>query len=224
MSVNRTSAKTILCYVTDRRSLPGASGASGASGAIERAIERAASAGVDWIQVREKDLEARALEALVRRGIEICAGRSRLIVNGRLDVALAAGATGVHLGEASLPVPRVSAWRAAAGRPEFSIGVSCHSQQAAQAAESGGADYVFFGPVFSTPSKASFGEPQGLERLASVCRAVKIPVLAIGGVIESNAENCLAAGAAGIAAIGMFQREGDLAAIVRRLRGPSSAK
>jgi hypothetical protein len=97
--------------------------------ALERAIDRAIAAGADWIQVREKDLQARPLEALVRRALQASGGRARIFVNDRLDVALAAGAAGVHLGETSLPVARVAAWRIAAGRPEFAIGVSCHSRR-----------------------------------------------------------------------------------------------
>jgi len=88
---------------------------------------------------------------------------------------------------------------------DFRIGVSCHSSDSARAAERGGADYIFFGPVFATPSKASFGSPQGIERLREVCAAVEIPVLAIGGVSAENAPACIEAGAAGIAAIRLFQ-------------------
>jgi thiamine-phosphate pyrophosphorylase len=191
---------------------------------LERAIERAIAAGVDWIQVREKNLDARPLEALVRAAVKISAGRARIFVNDRLDVALATGASGVHLGERSLPIARVASWRAAAGRHELIIGESCHSPEAARAAERSGADHVFFGPVFATPSKAAFGPPQGLDRLAIACEGARIPVIAIGGITESNTEACLAAGAAGIAAIRMFQEEDDLVGIVSRLHALKSAK
>lgn len=217
----------ILCYVTERRSLPGADDALDSAmrpeRALERAIDRAIGAGADWIQVREKDLQARPLEALVRRALQASGGRARIFVNDRLDVALAAGAAGVHLGETSLPVARIAAWRIAADRPEFAIGVSCHSAEAVLAAERAGADYAFFGPVFATPSKSSFGPPQGVERLAAACRGARIPVLAIGGITESNAAACLAAGAAGIAAIRMFQEEANVAGIVSRLHALESA-
>lgn len=183
-------------------------------------IRRAAEAGTDWIQIREKDLDARPLTELVRSVLaETRKTGARILVNDRLDVALAAGAAGVHLGEASLHVEIVAEWRRAANRTHFLIGVSCHSPDAARAAERGGADYVFFGPVFATPSKAAFGPPQGIERLREVCRAVKIPVLAIGGVTPENAAQCLEAGAAGIAAIRLFQESADVAAGVMRLRG-----
>jgi thiamine-phosphate pyrophosphorylase len=133
---------------------------------------------------------------------------TRVLVNDRLDVALAANAAGVHLGENSLPLEAVSGWRRASGRLDFLIGVSCHSLEAARAAERGAADYIFFGPVFETPSKAAFGAPQGIESLREICTAVQIPVLAIGGINLENARACLAAGAAGVAAIRLFQDYG----------------
>ncbi|MGC2707047.1 MAG: thiamine phosphate synthase, partial [Candidatus Acidiferrales bacterium] len=101
--------------------------------------------------------------------------------------------------------------------PEFLIGVSCHSFEEAREAESAGASYVFFGPVFYTPSKRGLGAPQGAARLAEVCRSVRVPVIAIGGVDESNAAECLRAGAAGIAAIRMFQEAGDADALGRTI-------
>lgn len=170
------------------------------------AIRRASAAGADWIQIREKDLGGGALVDLVRSAVnETRANGTRVLVNDRLDVALAANAAGVHLGENSLPAEAVSAWRQSCRRTDFLIGVSCHSLESARAAERGGADYVFFGPVFATPSKAAFGAPQGLERLREVCASVKIPVLAIGGINSENTRECVAAGAAGIAAIRLFQ-------------------
>jgi thiamine-phosphate pyrophosphorylase len=205
--------KPILCYVTDRRALP-------PGRTLLEAIRNAAVAGVDWIQIREKDLEIRPLAGLVRDAIDAARGtNARILVNDRLDVALAAGAAGIHLGEMSLPVEALAEWRLSAGRADFQIGVSCHSIDAAIAAERGGADYIFFGPVFGTPSKAAFGPPLGIERLREVCASVTIPVLAIGGVNLDNAASCVAAGAAGIAAIRLFQEIPDVPATVGRLRG-----
>ncbi|MBI3485067.1 MAG: thiamine phosphate synthase, partial [Acidobacteria bacterium] len=97
-------------------------------------------------------------------------------------------------------------------------GASCHSLAEAQAAERDGAHYLIFGPVFSTPSKSQFGAPQGIARLEEACRAVRIPVLAIGGITLDNAHECLRAGAAGIAAIRLFQDASDLPALVSSLR------
>jgi thiamine-phosphate pyrophosphorylase len=191
--------------------------------ALLEIIRHAAAAGVDWIQIREKDLEARALAELVRLAVANTreTGTS-ILVNDRLDVALAAGAAGVHLRETSLPVEAVAEWRRTAGRREFRIGKSCHSAENACAAERAGADYIFFGPVFATPSKAAFGPPQGIDRLHEVCRLVRIPVLAIGGVTIENAASCLAAGAAGVSAIRLIQESEDVAAVVARLRAKCS--
>lgn len=185
---------------------------------LREAIRNAAAAGATWIQIREKDLEARELTGLVRRAVEDTQSTgARILVNDRLDVALAANAAGIHLGEKSLPLGAVAEWRRSSGRRDFLIGVSCHSLEAARAAELGGADYVFFGPVFATPSKAAFGPPQGLDRLREVCAAVKIPVVAIGGVNLENARACLDAGAAGIAAIRLFQEARSAGEIAARL-------
>jgi thiamine-phosphate pyrophosphorylase len=189
--------------------------------ALLETIRRAAAAGIHWIQIREKDLETRKLTELVR--LAAAGARetgTRILVNDRLDIALAAGAAGVHLGETSLLVEKVADWRRSAGRAEFRTGASCHSTEAARTAEGAGADYIFFGPVFATPSKAAFGAPQGIERLGDACRAVRIPVLAIGGVTVENAHSCLAAGAAGVAAIRLFQETEDLSAVVNRLLEP----
>jgi len=189
--------------------------------ALLETIQRAAAAGIHWIQIREKDLETRKLTELVR--LAAAGARetgTRILVNDRLDIALAAGAAGVHLGETSLLVETVADWRRSAGHAEFRIGASCHSTEGARAAEGAGADYIFFGPVFPTPSKAAFGAPQGIERLRDVCRLVRIPVLAIGGVTVENAHSCLAAGAAGVAAIRLFQETEDLSAVVNRLLEP----
>lgn len=216
----------ILCYVTDRRSLPHATG-----NALTQKIDAILAAGVDWVQIREKDLCARELavlarEALLRTAVHSRGKRSasRILVNDRVDVALAERADGVHLGENSLPVDEVARLIAThISRQDFLVGASCHSLEAAKLAASGGAGYLFFGPVFATPSKAAFGPSQGVERLAEVCRAIAIPVLAIGGITLENAGACLAAGAAGIAAIRLFQDAPDPSATVRSLRQCSGA-
>jgi len=222
--------KPIFCYVTDRRAFesgpltsdsPPGNPVSLRPRSLHDSIRLAASAGADWIQIREKDFEARALVELARFAVaETRATPARVFVNDRLDVALAANAAGVHLGEKSLPLEMVTEWRRSAGLSNFTIGVSCHSLESARAAERGGADYIFFGPVFATPSKAAYGAPQGIERLREVCATVEIPVLAIGGVKFENASACIAAGAAGIAAIRLFQEAKDgaqLAAVLKEI-------
>jgi thiamine-phosphate pyrophosphorylase len=215
----RREAKPILCYVTDRRALPRGE-ADEPGNELRSVIQRAVAAGVDWVQVREKDLPTRRLVELARAAVAMARGSAqRILVNDRLDVALAADAAGVHLGRESLPVAEVVRWCRAGHAPAgFLVGASCHSLPEAVDAERDAADYIFFGPVFATPSKAVYGPPQGLDRLAEVCQSVRIPVFAIGGVALENAGACLAAGAAGLAAIRLFQESTDLAAVVAQLR------
>ena len=210
----------MLCYVTDRHALQAAAGGSRSAALVER-IRRAAEAGVDWVQLREKDLDARPLfDLAVAAGAAVRSSGSgtRILINDRLDVAWAAGAAGVHLGEASLPVREVAREKRRVGPSEFLVGVSRHSLEGALQAERDGADYIFFGPVFATPSKAAFGPAQGLERLAEVCSAVRIPVLAIGGITAANAAASLNAGAAGLAGIRLFQEAPDLGALLAAIR------
>lgn len=223
---NRPARRSaILCYVTGRRNLH-APDEKQARDKLLDVIARAAAAGVDWIQLREKDLSGRELAELTGATLRAIAGtNARLIANDRLDVALAAQAHGVHLGERGLPAAAVQEFlvKRIPARTDFLVGVSCHSLEAALAAEGAGASYIFFGPVFATPSKAEFGPPQGPGRLAEVCAAVRIPVLAIGGITTASAGECLAAGAAGIAAIRMFQDSSDLAGTAARLRAAATA-
>jgi thiamine-phosphate pyrophosphorylase len=209
--------KMKLCYVTDGKAL-----AVSREEQIRLLLEKIASsarAGVDWIQIREKDLAGRELARLVSASLERVPNSTCVLVNDRLDVACGVGAAGVHLGANSLPAEeakRLVMERRLAR--EFLIGVSAHSVREARQAERNGASYVIFGPVYETPSKASYGPAQGVARLAEVCRSVSIPVLAIGGITTENARDCEAAGAAGIAAIRLFQDASDVAAAVRALR------
>ena len=222
---NNASRGPLLCYVTERRSLTEVNPAEQLQALLSK-IEAAAEAGVDWIQIREKDLAGRDCSSLtheaLQRAAKSSAGKTsttRILVNDRFDVALAERAGGVHLGEKSLPLAEAKRIVEKRGeRKDFLIGVSCHSLEAAKAAASGGTDYLFFGPVFATPSKAAFGAPQGLDRLAEVCRAVSIPVLAIGGITLDSAADCFAAGASGIAAIRLFQHSRDMPSLVQPLR------
>jgi thiamine-phosphate pyrophosphorylase len=222
--------------VTDRHALSGAPASAifpsdfmgtgpRAIDALRQCIRDAAHAGADWIQIREKDLSGSELFELVRFAVAAARGsHTKILVNDRLDVAVAAEASGVHLGEASLPVEAVSQWRRVKGRDDFLIGASCHSLSSALKAGECGADYIYFGPVYATPSKAAYGPAQGIARLREVCSDVQIPVIAIGGITVQNAAECIAAGAAGIAAIRMFQQQQDLSTVVSRLHDISPAK
>ena len=223
--LNKLSRGMLICYVTDRHSFATTESREPQKTLLLK-IEAAAATGVDWIQIREKDLSGRDCAQLTREALQRTAklragnaARTCIIVNDRLDVALTENAGGVHLGEKSLPLAEAKRLLAERGeRNDFVTGVPCHSLEAARSAEREGADYLFFGPVFATPSKATFGAPQGLERLASVCHEVSIPVLAIGGITLENASACLAGGASGIAAIRLFQDTQDISSLVQSLR------
>jgi len=161
-------------------------------------VEAALRGGVRALQLREKDLSPRELYplALEMRQLTQTYG-ARLLINDRVDVALAVDADGVHLTTTSLPA---SIARQVLG-PGRLIGVSTHTLAEAQAAEENGADFVVFGPVFFTPSKAPYGEPVGLDALRAVRATVRLPILAIGGIKKVNLDQVLAAGADGIAVI-----------------------
>ena len=240
----------LLYYITDRRQFPG-SAAEGRA-ALLRKIAEAARCGVDYIQLREKDLTASELLELAEdaaAAIRSAAPRqpktwihkletgnqklgTLLLINSRLDVALACGADGVHLRSDDIPAADVrAAWMKAASAGdsglatrECLIACSCHTAEDVLRAESDGADFVVFAPVFEKGGQRGVG----LEALRAACRpepspAVNLPVLALGGVTLDNAQACREAGAAGIAGIRLFQ-DNDVAEVVARLRNIATAK
>lgn len=207
-----------LYYITDRRQFPG--DAQEQERRLLEKIAECAAAGVDLVQLREKDLSAGALEELALKATAAVAGsRTRLLINSRTDVALACGAHGVHLPANDLSASDARAIFARAGASEPVIGVSAHSAAEVASAEAHGADFAVFGPVFE---KSGSANREGLEQLGQICHRAEaaqppMPVLALGGITFDNAQHCVAAGAAGIAAIRLFQQN-DVLAIVKRLR------
>lgn len=196
-----------LCYITDRRALE-------RKPLLPRIIE-ACGAGVDLVQIREKDMAVRDLVELVKAALDGARGTcARVVVNDQVDMALGLGAHGIHLGTQSIPPAAV---RAHAPK-DFLVGVSCHSLEEATGAENAGADYILLGPIFETPSKLSYGPPLGLEKLKQVAARVAIPVLALGGTTVGRVKPCLDAGANGIAGISLFQNCESIEERVRELR------
>lgn len=200
----------ILYAITDRHAL---------EGELLDSVERHLRAGVDYLQIREKDLGGRELFELTRAvtALPNPAG-TKVLVNERSDIALAAGAAGVHLPSES---PEPNEIRKITP-PGFVVAVSTHSLAEVETAEQSGADFAVFGPLFATPSKARWGAPQGLDALEAVCRAVTMPVLALGGITADSATACVERGAAGIAGISLFQREPDLGRLTAQLRAAAS--
>ena len=189
-----------LCLVTDRAQV---------AAPLEEVVESCLQAGLRAVQLREKDMAVRELLGLAERLRESTRRHgARLFVNDRSDVALAVGADGVQRTGASLPVATLRAICPAG----FLIGASVHSLAEARSAEPEGADFLIFGPVYDTPSKRQYGPPQGLAALERVGSAVRLPVLAVGGITPARVGEVQRAGAAGVAVIGAIlgaDRPGD---------------
>jgi thiamine-phosphate pyrophosphorylase len=224
--------RCLLYYITDRRAFPGDE--SHRRRRLLEKISEAARCCVDYIQLREKDLPTRELEELARAAVNIVRGSSQLrtglLVNSRTDVALAAQATGVHLrSDDILPSEVRKIWSCGAGTPfdklragsarenspqDPIIAASCHSSQEVAQAAANAATFAVLAPIFEKKDTPGTRRA-GLPALEEACRS-KIPVLALGGVTLENAQSCLDAGAAGIAAIRLFQ-ENDIAEVITKL-------
>jgi thiamine-phosphate pyrophosphorylase len=185
----------LTCYITGPRG-------------ISR-VGEAFAAGVDFVQLRAKELDARELLRFAEQAAQV-KGPGKLLINDRLDVALACGADGVHLPSNR---PPVSTYRSIVP-PGFIISVACHTQGDVERAAGEGADFAVLAPIFATPGK---GPPIGLDALQRASR-VGVPVLALGGITPENAALCRDAGAAGIAAIRLFEDAPDFAALLSQLR------
>jgi thiamine-phosphate pyrophosphorylase len=171
-----------------------------------------------YLQLRAKGATARAMHAAAQRLLALCRSAGvPFCVNDRLDVALAVGADAVHLGQDDLPLADACRVRAQVGRPDLVIGFSTHSLAQARAAAEGGADYIGFGPVFGTASKANPDPTVGTSQLAEVCRLVRVPVVAIGGVTLDNVAEVARAGATAAAVIAAVASAADPTAAARRV-------
>jgi thiamine-phosphate pyrophosphorylase len=211
--------KLAICYyITARAQLSSGAGGGGLEVALRQKVQAAFSAGVDYVQVREKDLPARRLAALVEDLASLTERKkARLLVNERLDIADSCGADGVHLPSGSVPLAALRRLGGESGAARFMIwGVSCHQEPEVARAAQDGASYVLLGPIFETPSKPGV-KPLGLSVLEDVCRRYAIPVFALGGIDATNAPDCVLAGAAGVAGIRLFQQAPDLGELCHQL-------
>lgn len=216
----------VFYYITDRSAFEGA---ESAQWRLLEKISEAAHAGIDYVQLREKDLPTRGLKALASEAVSILNQlrtkkpelRTKLLINSRTDVALATGADGVHLRSDDISPQEVKAiWKQASGsrairetqseRPV--IAVSCHTPEEVKRAAQSEADFAVFAPVFGKNGST----PTGLNQLREACNS-RIPVLALGGITLENAQSCLDAGAAGLAAIRLFQ-ENNIAEVIKNFR------
>ena len=200
--------RNLICLVTDRRRLSPESTLEESIDRLVRFVGAAAAAGVDLIQLREPDLSARALVGLAERCVEAARGAS-VLVNDRLDVAVAARAAGVHLRSDSV----ASATARMVAAPCFLLGRSVHRvDEAVEVSRHGALDYLMFGAIYRTASKPAGHAVAGLAPIAQICATVSVPVLAIGGITIDRAAAVARTGAAGVAAIGLFLPPSDVPA------------
>lgn len=211
--LKRPDGPMLLCYITSRQQFP-----DGQMRQLLAKIEECVAAGIDYIQLREKDLSVRDLETLATAAARLFPSEGpKLLVNSRVDVALACRCHGVHLPSNDLPASEARAILARGGTVHSVIGVSVHSLEELAYAEAHGADFAVFAPVFEKDGR-TIGD--GLKKLKEACQRPHrdMPVLALGGITLENAHLCMESGANGIAAIRLFQ-ENDVAKVAAQLRG-----
>jgi thiamine-phosphate pyrophosphorylase len=201
-------------YITDRRSLAVPTEAS-----LLRRVSKIIALGVDFIQIREKDLPDRSLFDITRRIVKMAReiprpSRCRVLVNGRADIAVAASADGVHLASSGFKILDIRSWIP----KKFIVGVSAHSMREIRSACADGADYILLGHVFPTASKEGMGPALGIEFLRRACIESAAPVLALGGITAERIPEVLQAGAAGIAGISLFQKDAELSRIISTIK------
>jgi thiamine-phosphate pyrophosphorylase len=177
---------------------------------LQNCISQSCSAGVKAVQIREKDLAAGELLTLSKK-IRNVTGNSKLIINNRYDIAILAGADGVHSPEKGITPSQIKDYNLLIGR-------SVHSVSSAIEADRLGFDYLLFGPVYQTPAKVKYGSPQGLDALKLICESVKIPVFAVGGINPNRAKKCIQAGAYGAAVISEIMKSEDIIKSVQEFK------
>ena len=188
-------------YITDRNSLTVPDESS-----LLRHARKIIAWGADFIQIREKDLSDRRLFELTRGIVKIARGsHCRVLVNGRADIAVAAGADGVHLASSGPGIPVIRSWIP----KKFIVGVSVHTMKEVHAAGAAGADYILVGHVFPTASKEGMGAALGVNFLRRACRGTSAPVLALGGITAERIPSVMEAGAGGVAGISLFQKNDE---------------
>jgi thiamine-phosphate pyrophosphorylase len=208
--------KTKLCLITNRKLLTPTHLSQNLDNSLDNLFQfclQASEAGIDIIQIREKDLSAKELANFVTKLTSVIKNTS-ILVNDRLDIALSCGANGVHLPSNSFPIKDV---RKLVG-DKFIISASTHSIKEAKQASEQGADFILFSPIFDTPSKRAYGSPLGLELLKQAVNTVSSPIIALGGINSENASSVLQCSVAGLAAIRLFITTSNMKEIVNALK------
>lgn len=211
-----TLTKPKICLITNRKLLPPPYLSKDLDNSLENLFQfclKAAEAGIDIIQIREKDLSAKELSSFVTKLTSLVKNTS-ILINDRLDIALSCGANGVHLPSNSFPIKEV---RKLVGN-QFIISASTHSIEEAKQAAAQGADFILFSPIFDTPSKRAYGKPLGLELLKQAVSTINCPIIALGGINSENALSVLECGVAGLAAIRLFITTSNLKELVNALK------